>query len=98
MQLALRRGFGYAFDPGRGMRGLGQSGEVDTEGTGLPGGVVVSDDPIVSPSDPLLTDESGHFCLASMFVNGQCPQSADLSYLYKSPGYNITPLVSTPAL
>jgi hypothetical protein len=81
------------------MRGLGQSGEVDTEGIGLPGGVVVSEDPIPTPSDPLLTDESGNFCLASMFVNGQCPQSADPSLLFgMGPTPSTTPLPAlTPA-
>lgn len=55
-------------------------------------------DPSTGEPDPLLTDESGNFCLASMFVNGQCPQSVqgpvDPSLLYASPGFNIK---TTPA-
>jgi hypothetical protein len=74
MQLTLRRGFGYAFDPRRGMRGLGQSGEVDTEGTALPTDILaVSSSPTegvlslydqligqgVSPADAYQYDPTG---------------------------------------
>jgi hypothetical protein len=98
MQLALRRAYGYAFAPPLnrwGMQGLGQSGEVPTEIATLPAGTIVNEDPVVTPTpivtpiDPLLTDESGVNCLASMFVNGQCP-SNDPTAIYANPGYNIT--------
>jgi hypothetical protein len=96
MQLALRRAYGYAFAPPLnhwGMQGLGQSGEVPVEIATLPAGTIVNEDPVVitptPTSDPLLTDESGVNCLASMFVNGQCP-SNDPTAIYANPGYNIT--------
>jgi hypothetical protein len=98
MQLALRRGYGYSFDPFRGMRGLGDD-TLDPSGfTDAPTGIVTGSDPIAT-GDPLLTDESGNNCLASMFVNGQCPQSADPSILFgMGPTPNTTPgPVLTPA-
>ena len=53
MQLALRRAYGYAYGPPRplSLRGLGQSGEVGSEGGSLPDfGTVTGGDPI--PTDP----------------------------------------------
>ncbi len=82
--------------PGAGQRGGGFAGMGFCDPSDPTCGVIESTDPVTgepivaAPSDdPLLTDESGNYCLASMFVNGQCPQSADLSYLYAPPGYNI---------
>jgi hypothetical protein len=51
MQLSLRRGFGYAYDPFRGMRGLGDDTTtlaIDPSGgyVGAPIGVVTSTDPV----------------------------------------------------
>jgi hypothetical protein len=89
MQLALRRNYGFA--------GLGDD-TLDPSGfTDAPVGTIVSSDPI--PTDPLLTDESGTNCLASMFVNGQCPGSSDPSLLFgMGPTPNTTPgAVLTPA-
>jgi hypothetical protein len=82
------------------MRGLADV--LDPSGfTDAPTGVYTSNDPIAvaTPVDPLLTDESGSNCLASMFVNGQCPQSADPSLLFgMGPVPNTTPLAPlTPA-
>jgi hypothetical protein len=103
MQLTLRRGFGYAFDPGRGMRGMGDlqsdliAAGVDPADAAL---YAVSSSPTegIAPSDPLITDESGVNCLASMFVNGQCPVAPGSNL--PNPGFNInvTPGVAlTPA-
>jgi hypothetical protein len=52
----------------------------------------------IAPSDPLITDESGVNCLASMFVNGQCPVAPGSNL--PNPGFhiNVTPGVAlTPA-
>ncbi len=66
MQLALRRAYGFG--------GLGFC-DPTTDPTCTSGvAESINTDPVPA-SDPLLTDESGNFCLASMFVNGQCPQS-----------------------
>lgn len=48
-----------------------------------------STDPLMG--DPLIPDEAGNVCLASMFVDGQCPPASpiDPSLLYAGPGYNI---------
>ena len=55
MQLSLRRGYGYAYDPFRGMRGLGDDTTtlaIDPTGgyVGAPTGIVTSTDPVPTTS------------------------------------------------
>jgi hypothetical protein len=95
--------------PGAGQRGGGFAGmglcdpsdptcvaaEPPIVGTWTSNDPVVPFDPLAN--DPLLTDESGVNCLASMFVNGQCP-SNDPTSIYANPGYNIKNVTPGPVL
>lgn len=91
MELALRRGYGYAFDYRRGMRGLGDGEYIDPE-TGLPVTfqTVTSNDPAV----PITTDLQA--CAAD--PNCSLPPGTDPSLLYNAPGYNITGVTPGPVL
>lgn len=88
MELALRRSYGYAY----GMRGLGDTGCDDqTIPDPLTGQCGDGTYPTSIPTASLVTDESGNQCLASLFVNGECPASA----VAGATSATVTP-ISTP--
>jgi hypothetical protein len=103
MQLALRRAYGFAYDPFRGMRGLGDDTTtlaIDPSGgyVGAPvGGTWVSNDPIpiLTPtptSDPLVPPTTAELqaCLAD--PNCSLPPGTDPSLLVgMGPTPNTTP-------
>jgi hypothetical protein len=79
VQLALRRAYGYAYGPPRplSLRGLGQSGEVGSEGGSLPDfGTVVSEDPLI----PTVTvpNSGSLFCPdgSPVFSDGSCTETS----------------------
>jgi hypothetical protein len=85
--------------PGSGQRGGGFAGMGLCDPSDPTCGVidtVTSTDPVTPfdplATDPLIPDEAGNVCLASMFVNGQCPAAlpVDPSLLYGGPTNNYT--------
>ncbi len=92
MQLALRRGFGYAFDPFRGMAGLGDGEYIDPE-TGLPVTFTA-----VPSSDPGIDMSSGSL-YSQLIAQGVNPVDAE-AYLATGqlPGGSTGPVTPGVAL